>query len=72
MTAPRLTYRMNEVADQLGVAPSTVQRWVAAGDLVAIRPSRGVVLIDPDDLTAFLASHREGRGVTPLRRQRSA
>lgn len=72
MTHPRLTYRMPEVAEQLGVAPSTVQRWVAAGDLVAIRPSKGVVLIDPADLDAFLASHREGRGVTPIGRKRTA
>lgn len=71
MSGERLTYRMNEVAEQLGVGTSTVQRWVASGELVHIRPG-GVVLITPADLHAFLASHREGRGVTPLTRRRSA
>lgn len=71
MSAPRLALRMNEVAAQLGVGTSSVQRWVASGELVAVRV-RGVVLITPADLDAFLASHREGRGVTPLTRRRSA
>jgi excisionase family DNA binding protein len=57
----RLAYRMGEVAEQLNVGLSTVQRWVASGALPHIRPpGGGVVLIQPDDLTAFLAAHREG------------
>lgn len=71
MSRPRLTYRMPEVAEQLGVGTSSVQRWVASGELTAVRVG-GVVLITPEDLNAFLASHREGRGVTPLTRRRSA
>jgi excisionase family DNA binding protein len=62
MTNERLTLRIPEVADQLGVSTSTVQRWVASGDLPAIRPpSGGVVLILPTDVAAFLEANREGR-----------
>lgn len=60
MSRPRLALRMPEVAEQLGVGLSTVQRWVASGALIHVRPSPGVVLIQPDDLAAFLAAHREG------------
>lgn len=70
MTA-RLALRMPEVAAQLGVGTSTVQRWVAAGELTAVRVG-GVVLITPADLEQFLTSHREGRAVTPIRRRRTA
>lgn len=65
MTA-RLALRMSEVAEQIGVSVSTVQRWVASGALIHIRVGE-VIRIQPDDLTAFLAQHREGRDVTPLR-----
>lgn len=58
----RLTLRIPEVAKQLGVGTSTVQRWVASGDLISCRPG-GVVLIKPSDLEAFIDSTREGRGV---------
>jgi excisionase family DNA binding protein len=68
MTAPRLTLRMPEVAEQLGVGLSTVQRWTASGQLVSVRVG-GVVLITPADLDAFLASHREGKGVAPRTRR---
>lgn len=54
----RRCLRMPEVAEQLGVATSTVQRWVAAGQLASVRPGR-VVLIEPAALEEFLARHRE-------------
>lgn len=66
--SPRLTYRMPEVAEALGVGLSSVQRWVASGDLEHIRPpGGGVVLITPKQLDAFLERHREGKAVKRLR-----
>ena len=68
MSTSRLAFRMSEVAEQLNVGLSTVQRWVTSGALPHIRPpGGGVVLIQPDDLTAFLAAHREGQTVSPVR-----
>lgn len=55
----RLTYRVSEVADQLGVHRSTVARWVTSGELPHVRVN-GVCLIRPAQLEAFLASHTEG------------
>ncbi len=67
----RLTLRMPEVAEQLGVGLSTVQRWVAAGTLPASRVG-GVVLIHPADLQALLDGSREGKGVKPKRLRSTA
>jgi excisionase family DNA binding protein len=61
---PRLTWRLSEVAEALGVSVSTVSRWAAGGRLRSVR-IRGVVLIKPADLEAFLDEHREGHGVVP-------
>ncbi len=58
--APRLTLRMTEVAEQLGVGTSTVHRWVQSGRLMHHKVG-GVVLIRPADIEAFLEAHREGR-----------
>lgn len=66
----RRTLRMSEVSEQLGVAVSTVQRWVAADLLPHVRVGR-VVLIEPEALDAFLTDHREG-SVTTGRAHRAA
>lgn len=72
MTAPRLAYRMREVAQLTGASLTTVKGWCASGALPASRPSgpNGVVLIQPADLEAFLSAHREGRNVAPIRSAR--
>lgn len=64
---PRLTLRLAEVAEQTGVGLSTAQRWVASGLLPYSQPGgpRGVVLVRPADLEAFLDRHREGGGAAP-------
>lgn len=69
----RLTLRIPEVAEQLGVATSTVQRWTASGALAHYKVG-GVVLIRPDDVDTYLAGHREGGRVLKSvgRRGRSA
>jgi excisionase family DNA binding protein len=59
MSRPRLTLRVHEVAEQLGVHRSTVARWVTAGDLPHIKVN-GCVLIRPEQLDLFLAAHTEG------------
>lgn len=58
MTA-RIAYRVQEVAEQLGVADATVYRWVADGELRHVRIN-GVRLIRPADLEAFMDAHTEG------------
>lgn len=64
----RRTYRLAEVARQLGVDTSTVSRWAADGRLTSIRVG-GVVLIRPEDLEQFLAAHAEGDQLAPRRAQ---
>jgi excisionase family DNA binding protein len=59
MTSPRLTFRVHEVAEQLGVHRSTVARWVTSGALPHVAVN-GVRLIRPEQLEAFLAAHTEG------------
>ena len=73
MTAPRLTLRLREVAEQTGASLTTVKGWVASGELPSVRPSGkpgGVVLVKPADLEAFLDRHREGRHLAPVRAAR--
>jgi excisionase family DNA binding protein len=52
-------FKINEVAEFLGVAIRTVRRWIDSGDLVAHRFG-GAIRIAEDDLLAFCARHREG------------
>ena len=51
-------YTIKVVAEALDVAPRTVRRWIANGDLVVHRVG-GVVRVAEGDLRAFLALHRE-------------
>jgi excisionase family DNA binding protein len=64
----RRTLRLAEVAEQLGVSDRTVGGWAAEGRLPSVRV-KGVVLIRPEDLEAFLLAHLEGNDVA---RQRHA
>ncbi len=66
MTAPRLTLRMREVAEQTGASLTTVKGWVSSGRLAHVRID-GVVLIRPEHLQQFLDSHLEGVGAAQLR-----
>ena len=50
----RLAYRVDEVADMLGLAERTIRMYVAAGDLPAIKLRRRL-LIRREDLEQFLA-----------------
>ena len=63
---PRRTYRLSEVAEQLGVSERTVGGWAAGGSLPSVR-IKGVVLIRPEDLEQFLLNHLEGNDVATRR-----
>ena len=52
-------FTIAEVAECVRVAPRTVRRWIANGDLVVHRVG-GVVRVAEGDLRAFLALYREG------------
>ena len=58
---------MREVAQLTGVSLTTVKGWCATGALTSVRIG-DVVLVKPDDLTAFLDAHREGLHVERPRR----
>lgn len=70
VTAPRLTLRVVEVADQLGVSRATVARWVASGVLPHVAIG-GVRLIRPGQLERFLADHTEGDALATRRARTS-
>jgi len=50
-------YTLKAVAEALDVSTRTVRRWIANGDLIAIRVD-GVLRIGERDLGLFLALHR--------------
>ena len=45
----------DEAADRLGISRRTLERWIDAGRLAAIKPSPGVVRIHPDELDRLIA-----------------
>ncbi len=51
------SYKVREFADQMGVCPKTVHRWIAAGRLHAHRVNK-LVRINEEDARAFMAIHR--------------
>lgn len=46
--------RVKDVADRCDVSTDTVYRWINAGDLKAIRPSKRTTRIREEDLEEFL------------------
>lgn len=54
-----------QAAERLGVSDSLVYEWCAAGALPHYRfgrnGRRGKILIDPAELDAFMAAHRQER-----------
>jgi excisionase family DNA binding protein len=52
-------FTIKEIAEQFGVNERTVRRWIASGDLVAIKLN-GTVRVSEDDYRTFLALHRTG------------
>jgi excisionase family DNA binding protein len=52
-------FTIKQIAEQFGVNERTVRRWIASGDLVAIKLN-GTVRVSEDDYRTFLALHRTG------------
>lgn len=54
----RDTYRVQEVADRMGVSDDTVRRWIKSGRLRAFKlPGGNITLIRHDALTRFQTKH---------------
>jgi excisionase family DNA binding protein len=56
-------WTLDEVAERLKVNRRTVNRWIEAGDLRAIRfgaPPKGAIRIAEKDLQAFIDARRSG------------
>ncbi|MGY3555649.1 helix-turn-helix domain-containing protein [Williamsia sp. R60] len=47
---------LQDIADELGISDRTVRRWVASGQLKAVRPSPRVIRVEASELDRFLAS----------------
>jgi hypothetical protein len=58
-TAPRTMRRVRELAEDSGLAPTTVYGWISAGVLAASKIG-GVVLVRVADWEACIAKHRVG------------
>lgn len=61
-TKPLLMLKVSDVAANCGVSPKTVYRWINNDELPVHRlpgsGSRGITLISPADLEAWLRRHR--------------
>lgn len=56
--SPSRFFSQKQVADQLGVDPKTVQRWIKAGQLIVHAFGRSI-RISEEDLRNFIASRRK-------------
>lgn len=59
MAEKRITLRLGEAADAIGVAPGTLRRWANAGRVPCVRVGR-TRLFALGDLRAWLEANREG------------
>lgn len=48
--ARTFTHSVQDIADQYGVDPRTVRRWIAAGRISAVRVGPRLIRLDPDDV----------------------
>lgn len=56
-TADEITlFQITEVARRLSVSTKSVRRWIASGELAAVRLGRNVRISQPE-LARFVASH---------------
>ncbi len=56
-TIPRRLVSLTEAADILAVSPKTVRRYIAAGDLGAVRLGRCTIRIKLDSLERLIDAH---------------
>jgi excisionase family DNA binding protein len=57
MPSDPLYIRINHAAVKFGVSKSVLQRWVAAGKLVAYRPTGKLTLLKLADIVALVEGH---------------
>ena len=58
--------RTSQLAEQLGLAPKTVQRLARAGELPHLRVGLRTLLFDPDEVTAALKARARGHSPEPV------
>lgn len=56
MTRTVVKLTVQQVAEQVGVTPSTVRMWIKLGLLPAQRVGPRLLRIDPDDLDEFMSA----------------
>ena len=49
-TPTRRRITVAQAADRLSVSEKSIRRWIASGDLEAVRVGRKVLRLDPDDV----------------------
>lgn len=52
---------LGQAAASLGISPHSLRKYIARGALPRVKLQRRV-LVDPEDLRAFIKRHRETRG----------
>ncbi len=58
-------YRVDEAAEYCGVSPRTVQRWLALGELPAVKFGKRTVRIPSTAVLAFIAKNTRLKTVEP-------
>ena len=48
--ARKYSHSVQEIAEQYGVDPRTVRRWISAGRIDAVRVGPRLIRLDPDDV----------------------
>lgn len=56
-TTDRRLVKLRDAADFLAVSPKTVRRYIAAGDLDAVRLGRRTIRITAESLDKFIDAH---------------
>ena len=56
-TIPRRLVSLHEAAEILAVSPKTVRRYIAAGDLEAVRLGRRTIRIKTESLDRLINAH---------------
>jgi len=56
-TTPRRLISLAEAADTLGVSTKTVRRYVAAGDLDAVRLGRRTIRVKTESIDSLIEAH---------------
>ncbi|WAC55018.1 helix-turn-helix transcriptional regulator [Gordonia sp. SL306] len=47
---------LQDIAEELGISDRTVRRWIATGQLKAVRPSPRVIRVEASELDRFISA----------------